>query len=281
MIGIKKRVARAFRRFNIVVTKAHTFDRLIQSERELRRLTAGWSFLRNLSPGYLHRALELLPSSHGENFQDLFVALLLDNRENGYFVEFGATDGVTGSNTLLFERHAGWSGILAEPARIWHQMLAKNRKCIVAHECVWRASGDQVEFRQAADPGLSTMNRFANSDSHASKRRQSTIYSVPTITLNDLLARHGAPSRIDFLSIDTEGSELDILTAFAFNRYEVSVLIVEHNFREQREAIHALLTGHGFVRVLTAISKFDDWYVQRDFFPRVSEMFPSEVIESG
>lgn len=277
MAGFKNQVQRVLGHFGIVATRPSTFDRLIQSERELRRLRECWEFLANVHARYVHRAIQLLPHANGENFQDLFAALVLDGRERGFFVEFGATDGVTGSNSLLFEKHAGWNGIVAEPARVWHARLAQNRKCVIAHECVWSRSGDSVEFCEAGDAGFSTIAHFAGKDRHASKRNGSAIYRVPTISLDDLLATHGDPPEIDFLSLDTEGSEREILSAFSFDRYRVSVLVVEHNFRDDREEINDLLKGKGMTRVLRGLSKYDDWYVSDDLVHRVDEVFVGEV----
>jgi hypothetical protein len=98
------------------------------------------------------------------------------------------------------------------------------------------------------------------------KRRQirGTTYPVETITLTELLQSHGAPEVIDYLSIDTEGSEFDILNAFEFNRYRFRVITVEHNFAPQRGDIYRLLTEHGYRRVAETASRFDDWYVHPD-----------------
>jgi FkbM family methyltransferase len=256
-----------------VATRPSTFDRLVHSERELRRLRECWAFLANVDARHVHRAIELLPHAHGENFQDLFASLVLDERRQGFFVEFGATDGVTGSNSLMFEAHLGWKGILAEPARVWHARLAENRKCVISHECVCGNGGDSVEFCEAEDAGFSTIARFAGIDRHASKREGASVYRVPTISLAELLSRHGAPSRIDFLSIDTEGSELEILSTFPFDQYRISVLVVEHNFRDDRAGLLALLVRNGFTRVLPGLSRYDDWYVSSDLVPRVRDLF--------
>jgi FkbM family methyltransferase len=259
--------------FGLVVTRQPTFERLIASERELKRLRESWDFLRQVKPAHVHRAIDLLPLTSGENFQDLFAALILGDRESGFFVEFGATDGVSGSNSLYFERHAGWRGVLAEPARVWHARLAENRSCVVAHECVWSKGGETLEFSEADDAGFSTISSLASRDRHASKREGARNYPVNTITLDALLDRHDAPARIDFMSLDTEGSELEILSVFSFQKRQVCILVVEHNFRPERDAIHELLVGHGMKRVLTGMSKYDDWYVSGALASKVDEVF--------
>ena len=81
------------------------------------------------------------------------------------------------------------------------------------------------------------------------------------MSLADLARTHGAPRDIDYLSIDTEGSELEILASFDFDRHRFRVITCEHNFTATREPLHALLTAHGYVRTLEAISSVDDWYV--------------------
>ena len=79
---------------------------------------------------------------------------------------------------------------------------------------------------------------------------------------------HNSPKQIDYLSIDTEGSELEILRAFKFEDYD-GLVTVEHNFREpDRQAILDLLTSKGYVRLFEAFSKFDEWYVKRSIVGR-------------
>lgn len=63
------------------------------------------------------------------------------------------------------------------------------------------------------------------------------------------------------MSIDTEGSEFDILDAFDFQKWRVGTFCIEHNYAPQRAQIHDLLTRQGYQRVLPEISRFDDWYV--------------------
>ncbi len=81
----------------------------------------------------------------------------------------------------------------------------------------------------------------------------------------DLLEKYNAPNQIDYLSIDTEGSEFDILNSFDFNwKYKILMITVEHNFTLKRNEIFELLSRYGYKRVYEDVSMFDDWYVRCD-----------------
>ena len=73
--------------------------------------------------------IENLTHSKAQLRQDLFVLNELNYKRNGFFVEFGATNGVDLSNTYLLENKFDWEGILSEPAKVWHEDLVNNRKC--------------------------------------------------------------------------------------------------------------------------------------------------------
>lgn len=77
----------------------------------------------------------------------------------------------------------------------------------------------------------------------------------------DLLTENGAPNLIDYLSIDTEGSEYDILVGLDFGHFKFRVIICEHNYTPMRQKIFELLTEAGYERRLESISLVDDWYV--------------------
>jgi FkbM family methyltransferase len=201
---------------------------------------------------------KLTQQSKSQLKQDLFVLSCLDFKRNGYFVEFGATNGIDLSNSWLLEKEFGWSGILAEPSKNWHQDLLGNRSSNIELKAVYNKSNEKLSFLEASYPELSTLISFRNIDSHNRKGR---TYEVETISLIDLLAKYDAPQVIDYLSIDTEGSELDILSNFDFEYYKFKVITVEHNFTEERERINRLLTSTGYKQVLREISAFDDWYV--------------------
>jgi FkbM family methyltransferase len=199
--------------------------------------------------------------SYAQFFQDLFVRWQLANKREGYFVEFGATDGINLSNSKGLEEHLAWRGILAEPARCWHERLRQNRLGIIDTRCVWAVSGQHLQFNEVSRPELSTIQSFSDKDDHAAYRQEGSSYDVETISLNDLLVAHAAPKTIDFLSVDTEGSELSILSAFDFTSYQVSIITVEHNETTDRQKIFELLSEKGFSRKFVEFSRCDDWYV--------------------
>ena len=217
--------------------------------------------------GFLAHCLERFPQSKANLLQDLYVTYKLADKRNGFFVEFGATDGILLSDTYYLEKSLGWQGVLAEPFPGWHAGLRSNRNARIDCRCVWRETGEKLEFLAANRyPELSTLKTFAANDLHADARRvNSEIILVATVSLNDLLAEHEAPGVIDYLSVDTEGSEFDILNAFDFEKFKVRVLTVEHNFRlDTRDSIRRLLEAQGFVRELEIFSKADDWYFHPD-----------------
>lgn len=278
---IKQQVAQLLATANVAVTKRETFDRLIWNEQNFKRYEAFLSFVDNVNDKHVKRALKLLPSSRGEIFQDIFVALCSNPERQGFFVEFGATDGIQGNNTWLLEKSLGWKGILAEPAKIWYSNLARNRDCLISHDCVWSETGKSIEFTQAPHAGFSTISDYANIDRHAHQRNGGKTYTVETISLNDLLLQSNAPKSIDYISIDTEGSEYDILSKFSFHQWDISILTIEHNYREDRASMNELLKANGFVRVLTHLSLFDDWYVAEKLVPEVEAVFDPHVDETS
>lgn len=208
------------------------------------------------SPEYIERLKRLSPSQLG---QDLWVLEKTNYKKDGFFVEFGATDGVLLSNTYLLEKQFGWQGICAEPNPKFFNALKNNRRCRVSDACIAKIGGETVEFILAEEYG--SLVSYADKDMHSSKRqaylnKNSTI-TLTTTTLDQLLDQHNAPKVIDYLSIDTEGNEYEILESFDFKKWDIMCISVEHNFTENRNKIFNLLTKHGYKRTE---SQFDDWY---------------------
>lgn len=92
--------------------------------------------------------IELFNQSKSQILQDIFVLFTLNFKKNGFFVEFGATNGITLSNTFLLEKEFDWKGILAEPARLYHEELKKNRNCVIEKKCLYSVSKKSVVFSE-------------------------------------------------------------------------------------------------------------------------------------
>jgi FkbM family methyltransferase len=205
---------------------------------------------------------KLLRHSKSQLGQDILALSVTGFNNPGFFVEFGAADGVALSNSHILEKHFGWSGILCEPSKSWHQALSKNRNCTIDTLCVYSASGQRISFSENYLGELSAITEYAEPNSHGLLKRTTSSYEVETISLQDLLVTHGAPKYIEFLSIDTEGSEFEILKNFDFQSYRFGAICVEHNFADTREKINSLLLANGYQQVHADLSDFDDWYVQ-------------------
>ena len=250
-----------FKPFNLIlITKDQELD---YQGALLQNIEWDFNFLSSFSISDRKRILKFIPFSKSQLRQDLFVLYNTEFKHEGFFVEFGATDGKQFSNTYLLEKHFGWKGILAEPARTWHTKLRKNRpQATIDTRCVWSVSGDLIEFAETPIPELSSINHIQNDDEHASARKTRKIYDVETTSLQNLLETNNAPYEIDYLSIDTEGSEFEILNNFDFSKYRIKIISCEHNYTENREKIYNLLSREGYKRVKEEVSLFDDWYIK-------------------
>jgi len=208
-------------------------------------------------PAQLERLKKCAVSQLG---QDLWVLEQTNYKQNGFFVEFGATDGVLLSNSWLLEKKFGWKGICAEPNPKFFNQLKENRNCIVSNACIGATTGEEIEFVFADAYG--GMKKHISIDNNEHRRAgyaelSDANVTMETISLNDFLLQHNAPQEIDYLSIDTEGSELDILETFPFDGWNIKMLTIEHNFTEQRADIRALMKHNGYHYIEM---QWDDWY---------------------
>ena len=197
--------------------------------------------------------------NHREHYsqfgQDILALYLTEFKTDGYFVEFGASDGIENSNTLLLEREYNWTGILAEPQSSYLPALYDNRTCHTDSRCVYTESNSVIEFQESSTSGHSGIKEFFPWDTGIRS------YYVPTVSLGDLLDGYEVPEHIDYMSVDTEGSEFEILNDYDFSR-TFGLITVEHNHhQENRKKLFDLMTRKGYKRIFESVSNVDDYYI--------------------
>jgi len=258
MTVARRLIALIEHRTGIRLVREHRLELFLQDSRELR----DFKLIMEIAPHRFTELIDLLPLSKSQLRQDIWALANSHMKTGGYFVEFGAADGILHSNSFLLESKFGWSGILAEPGRIWAADLNKNRSCNLDFRCVWSVSGEKIRFLETKSAELSTIQQFGDKDLHSAQRKNGKTYEVEIVSLNDLLTAHKAPRQIDFMSIDTEGSELSILQNFDFDQWSVQSFAVEHNFNEDLVKIKDLLESNGYQQVLSGWSDFDAWFIK-------------------
>jgi hypothetical protein len=177
------------------------------------------------------------------NYQDY---LLQRFPAGGWFVEAGAHDGVGDSQTLRLEQ-AGWQGLCVEPSSAYHG-LTLSRKCKTDNRVLSTWSKERCLFREMHGEAveLSGLVRHFQDDWDRTIRPH-TDRRVWTVNLTDLLIELQAPPVIEFLCLDTEGSEWQILFGHDFNLYRLVTILVEYNgLKEYREQLQALLESQSY-----------------------------------
>lgn len=187
--------------------------------------------------------------------QDKWVWDILQGKRDGFFVDVGAYDGVESSNTYALEL-MGWRGI-----------------CIEANV---DAFNSLIQKRGSVNVNIA-VNNFDGFCTFSGDRIGSNGMLMPCSTLTTILDSHNCPVVIDYLSIDIEGKEFDVLSTFDFAKYAVKLITVEHNLYcdgpYNKDRIFELLTGKGFIRAVEDVKcldpnpawfgqPYEDWYIK-------------------
>lgn len=177
-----------------------------------------------------------LKKYYGKNNLDQQLEKYL-NFHKGFFIELGAFDGVTQSNTFFYEKNKGWKGILIEPSKDIYQKCKNNRSPInLFYNCACVSFNYKKKDIELQFSGLKTY-----SPKYLGKKKikeyisqpelqwgaKSFPYKVKARTLNSILDCSKAPNKIDFLSIDTEGAEFEVIGGINFKKYKFRYILVE------------------------------------------------------
>jgi FkbM family methyltransferase len=190
----------------------------------------------------------------------------------GFFVEAGANDGFTQSNTYWLERFRGWRGILIEPMPVYVEECRRERPGTpVVHAALVPAEHDGETVRMQFGDLMSTVHG-AHGNAAAEREwvgpglvlgwRDPYEADVPARTLSSILDEHGAPE-VDLLSLDVEGYEPQALRGLDLDRHAPRWIVVEaHDLDTGRAAVEAVL-GERYV-LEAQVSPLDLLYRRRD-----------------
>ena len=221
-----------------------------------------------------------------------FKSLLLNDRwviesvyngmKNGFFVEAGAYDGVFNSSCHVLEKRYGWSGICIEPHGELYESCVRNRPCSIVERAALSDRAGKATFVEAATAGYSgiktnllKIEQIARNEGWVKDQWRTSgprvERQVETLTLHELLQKHGAPQTIDYIAMDIEGSEAPAFTDFPFQDYRIGCLSIEG------PDCDGLLEAQGFVRVDNPFNRVGPWehyFVRRD----LAETLPLKVV---
>jgi FkbM family methyltransferase len=189
--------------------------------------------------------------------QDRFInENIFKGKKGGVFVDIGAHDGVTLSNTLFFEKELGWSGLCIEPIVERYCELVKARNCICMNCCVYSKNAP-VFFRQNSGytemlSGISDTCDVRHLSRMSQEQKafggESRTIKKQAYTLSTLLSINNI-EKIDYLSIDTEGSEYEILLGMDFKKFPTSVVDIECNYEDTFSKVNNLMLENGFEKI--------------------------------
>ena len=194
--------------------------------------------------------------SKSECGQDIFALIANDFASGKTFVEIGAYDGITFSNTYILEKKFGWNGILIECIPGNFEIIKESRKCTAILAAATPQNVESVEVIEKSASNLSGLSQ------DVSKNRWNTIsHKVRGYSLDSILEMAAQNGKIGFLSIDIEGAEFSIFENVNLRNYEINAICVEHNFRPDAAKLRELINLQGYREVFEEFSGNDFWFI--------------------
>lgn len=215
---------------------------------------------------FLGYSLAHIGSNCSQLNQDAWVLFKTNSKSNGYFVEVGACDPIRLSNTYYLESKYAWDGLLVEPNPALRFELERMRKAKVI-SCAVGPQG-LIELYVAENPEFTTSSLVKKDARHRLFKNSGRVIKVESIPLTDIFFENNTPKYFDFLSVDVEGSEYQVLSSNDWSKWRPKYVVVEHNFRGDRIRIRDYMLSNGYVVSKENSSySWDDWF--EDTYPRI------------
>ncbi|WJN57197.1 FkbM family methyltransferase [Pseudomonas sp. SO81] len=174
--------------------------------------------------------------SYAQNFEDVILERLFKSRKIGFYVDIGACHPIYDSVTHHFYLK-GWSGINVEPQpKLFIELKAARERDINLQYCVGAQSGNQT-FYITRDIGTSTLNQVI-AEQYREERSIDQELTVELVTLNQIWSEHVGDRQVDFMKIDVEGYEREVLSGADFSLVAPSVLVIEATIPNSQALCH-------------------------------------------
>ena len=175
--------------------------------------------------------------------QDIFVDTLLKQKTHGFFIELGAAHAKEISNTYFFEEYRNWKGLLIEANPYYIEDLKAVRKNSIIEQCVVSSEEGDIAFSPANY--LGGIHKYFNESHKARIVKDIKEIKVPAYKLQALLDKHGI-TEVDYLSLDTEGNEFDVLQSIDYEKVIIKIMMIEISYPERFYPIYHLLKNRGY-----------------------------------
>jgi len=197
---------------------------------------------------------------YSEAGQDKWVAEFFNYKKNGYFLDIGAGDGTSGSNTYYLEKNLEWKGLCID-CKSPHFESCKKIRSNCVEQAIW-------------------------------SERKLLFFNIPTLSINsngvgnmvlcdnmtNIINRYNIPSVVDYVSLDIEGCEIEALKGWPWKTHIAILWTIEHNLYLKNDptlknGIFDIMSKNGYIRTVENVScknskwgPYEDWYVHKDYF---------------
>jgi FkbM family methyltransferase len=183
--------------------------------------------------------------------------------KNGFFIDVGAHDGITFNNTLYFEKIHNWNGINIEPIKnIFNKLCINRPNCININVAI-----DDIEGESEFCENIGYTEMLSGLQKHYDARHlerikmekhiddKTNIIMVKTKTLNNIITEHNI-KRINYLSVDVEGAEFNVINTINFDEVYIDVIGFENNYPNNSQKIIEFLNNKGYYTIFKSLDIF-------------------------
>ena len=206
---------------------------------------------------------------YGQWQTDKIIEEYFEYGYSGVCIEVGAANGVKGSNTFYFEKK-GWKTLCIEPNPKYKEEIEKYRKLVRYFACGSESKETEMTIFEVGEKNIMSSLSSISPDErlvndHINIINNKYKINVQQLTLNQILENEVTNTEFekikyfDFISIDTEGTEIEVLKGIDFNKYQIKLLVVENNYNDN--TIESYLESFGYYK--DRRYKINDFYLKK------------------